>query len=122
MSARDFINAYETALGTQNWASVAPLISEQAIVIFSNGALHAGKDAVRTAYERNFQAIQNETYQISNVRWLSETADSASYVFEFHWSGFIEGQPASGSGRGTTVLAREGNHWRLVGEHLGPKT
>lgn len=60
MPAKDFVKEYETALGTQDWISVAPLISDDAIVIFSNGSLHAGKEAIKAAYQHNFSAIKGE--------------------------------------------------------------
>lgn len=121
MSARTFVDRYETALGTQDWGMVAPLIAESATVVFSNGAMHAGKDAIRRAYERNFATIKNETYRVENVRWLVETEDCAAYMFDFTWTGMVDGRPASGSGRGTAVLVRQGVDWVLVGEQLGPK-
>ncbi|MEM1130842.1 MAG: nuclear transport factor 2 family protein [Pseudomonadota bacterium] len=122
MSARDFVKEYETALGTQDWNAVAPLISDDARVVFSNGALHEGKDAIRAAYERNFETISNEDYRVENVHWLTESADSAAYMFEFYWTGTIDGREVSGSGRGTAVLVREADRWLLVGEQLGPKS
>ena len=57
VSAKSFVKEYEHALGTQDWRSVAPLISDDAIVIFSNGSLHAGKEAIRAAYQHNFNTI-----------------------------------------------------------------
>lgn len=122
MSARAFVTEYERALGTQDWAAVAPLIHDDAIVIFSNGALHAGKEAIRAAYERNFKTIRGEAYRIENVHWLVETAEAAAYSFEFHWTGLIDGRHASGAGRGTAVLVLEDARWVLVGEQLGPKS
>ncbi|MEO0914981.1 MAG: nuclear transport factor 2 family protein, partial [Pseudomonadota bacterium] len=68
MSAREFVKRYEAALATQDWAAVAPLISDQARVVFSSGALHAGKDAIRAAYEHNFSTIKGEEYRIENVQ------------------------------------------------------
>lgn len=122
MSAKDFVKEYEAALGTQDWAAVAPLISEDARVVFSNGSLLAGKPAIRTAYEHNFKTIKSEEYRIENVHWLVETPDSAAYMFEFSWIGFIDGSEASGAGRGTAVLVRTADRWMLVGEQLGPKS
>ncbi len=119
MTPSQFIEQYEAALGTQKWDVVSPLISAGAQVIFSDGSLHKGKDAVRAAYERNFEAIKNEDYQISNVHWLMESEDSAAYIFEFSWSGIIQGREASGSGRGTAVLILENGQWKLLAEHLG---
>lgn len=121
MSARSFVKAYEHALGTQDWTKVAPLISDDAVVIFSNGALHAGKEAIGRAYQHNFTTIKGEVYRIENVRFLVETPDAAAYSFEFLWTGVIDGRQASGSGRGTAVLAYQDDGWLLVGEQLGPK-
>jgi len=120
MSAKDFVTAYENALGTQDWAEVAPLISDEAVVVFSSGAMHVGKAAIRAAYERNFAAIKGEEYRIEDVKWLLEAPTAAAYMFDFHWSGVIQGKEASGAGRGTAVLARQTNRWVLVGEQLGP--
>lgn len=122
MSARVFVKEYEAALGTQDWTAIEPLIGDDARVIFSGGALLVGKEAIKVAYERNFNAIKGEEYRITNVHWITETADNAAYMFEFHWTGVIDDQEASGSGRGTAVLVRTDNRWVLVSEQLGPKS
>ena len=121
MTVEDFVRAYEAALASQRWAQVEPLVHEDACVTFSNGAVHAGKAAVRKAFEANFAAIENERYAVSNVRWLRRGDDVAVYVFDFAWSGRIGGKDARGAGRGTAVLARRGSEWQLLAEHLGPR-
>lgn len=122
MSASEFIKFYEAALRSQDWAKVAPLINEDARVVFSNGVLLDGKAAIQAAYEHNFSTIQNENFQILNVHWVLNGQDSAAYMFDFTWTGLIDGRKASGSGRGTTVLQRRGDGWVLVAEQLGPKS
>jgi ketosteroid isomerase-like protein len=121
MSPEEFIRAYEHALATQDWMNVDPLIHENACVTFSNGTVHKGKPAVRKAFEGNFSIIKDETYSISNVHWAIKDTETAVYLFEFNWSGLINDQPASGSGRGTSVLIKENDKWQLLVEHLGPK-
>ena len=115
----DFVEQYESALATQQWDAVSPLIHERASVVFSNGSVHKGKDAIRIAYERNFDAIKNEHYQVTNVHWLLDSADTAVYMFDFSWTGIIDGEEASGGGRGTAVLLLEDGRWQLLAEHLG---
>ncbi|WP_310618522.1 nuclear transport factor 2 family protein [Flexibacterium corallicola] len=120
MTPSDFIKQYETALGTQKWDVVSPLISDGASVTFSDGSVHKGKGAVRAAFEQNFEVVKDEDYKIANVHWLSKTSESAVYMFDFFWNGLIEGRKASGSGRGTAVLISKNDKWQLLAEHLGP--
>ncbi len=121
MNPDEFIQAYEQALATQNWMNVDPLVHENACVTFSNGTVHKGKHLVRKAFEGNFASIKDETYSISNVHWVIKAVETAVYLFEFNWSGLINDKPASGSGRGTSVLIKENDKWLLLVEHLGPK-
>jgi ketosteroid isomerase-like protein len=121
MNPEDFIHAYERALANQNWKDVDPLVHADACVTFSSGSVHKGKPQVKAAFERNFASIKEETYAITNVHWVLKGSESAVYLFDFNWSGIINGKPASGAGSGTSVLIKEGNDWKLITEHLGPR-
>ena len=121
MNPEEFVQAYEQALATQDWGYVEPLIHRDACVTFSNGTVHKGRLEVRNAFERNFSLIKDETYSITNVYWVMKGAETAIYLFDFNWTGLINGKQVSGSGRGTSVLIKEGNQWKLLVEHLGPR-
>ncbi len=121
MNPEDFIRAYESALASQDWSQVDPLVHADACVTFSNGAVHKGKHEVQKAFEKNFSLIKDETYSINNVHWVMKSPETAIYLFEFNWSGIINDKPASGGGRGTSVLVDEDGKWKLLVEHLGPK-
>lgn len=121
MTPESFIKKYGAALATQDWQQVDPLVYPDACVTFSSGAVHVGKTAVRQAFERNFSLIQDETYAIENVHWVMKGEDTAVYLFTFHWSGIINGKPASGAGTGSAVIINGANGWQLLVEHLGPK-
>ena len=121
MNPEDFIRAYELALASQDWSQVDPLVHADACVTFSNGAVHKGKREVQKAFEKNFSLIKEETYSINNVHWVMKSPETAIYLFEFNWSGIINDKPASGGGRGTSVLVDEDGKWKLLVEHLGPK-
>jgi ketosteroid isomerase-like protein len=118
MTAEEFIVHYEEALATQRWAAVEPLIHENCCVTISTGTVHKGKQAVRSAFERNFSTIEGEEYRISKVHWVMRTADIAVYLFGFEWTGRIDGREAAGAGKGTSVLVRNGADWQLLAEHL----
>lgn len=121
MNPEDFVQAYERALATQELIQVDPLIHSDACVTFSNGTVHKGRQEVRAAFERNFSSIRDEIYTISNVHWVMKSDRAAVYLFDFNWSGTINGKPASGAGRGTSVLIMDDGKWKLLVEHLGPK-
>jgi ketosteroid isomerase-like protein len=116
-----FIKKYEAALASQDWQQVDPLVHPDACVTFTSGAVHVGKTAIRQAFERNFSLIQDEAYKIENVHWVMREEETAVYLFTFHWSGLIKGEPASGAGTGSSVLVNGENGWQLLVEHLGPK-
>lgn len=120
MKPEEFIRAYELALGTQDWSKVEPLVHDEACVTFSNGSVHKGKAAIQKAFEHNFSLIRDETYSMSNIHWVLKSGMTAVYLFEFNWSGLINGKPARGAGRGTSVLTKKAGTWQLLIEHLGP--
>jgi ketosteroid isomerase-like protein len=120
MNPDQFIRAYEDALGTQDWSQVEPLIHDDACVTFSNGTVYKGKAEVRRAFENNFSIIKDEQYSMTSVHWIHRGTETAVYLFEFRWSGYIDGKPAQGAGRGTSVLIRKADRWQLLVEHLGP--
>lgn len=118
-TARDFLVSYEQALSRQDWTSIDGLIHEKCAVTFSEGT-YLGKQEVETAFKRAFSLIKNEIYKIRNLRVIQEAETFAVFVFEFDWTGRVEGRNASGSGRGTSVLCKENDRWQLLCEHLGP--
>ncbi len=122
MKPEEFIKAYETALAAQNWKNIEPLISESASVTFSDGTVHLGKGNVQTAFENNFRKIKSEEYVMDNIKWLHREENFAVYLFDFHWTGIVNGTSVSGNGVGTSVLIKEDYSWKLLTEHLGKKS
>jgi uncharacterized protein (TIGR02246 family) len=118
MSPSEFLSRYETATGSQDLESTLNLIAEDAVFLFSNGTTHLGKSAIRQVLAANFATIKDEIYRLSNVHWLATSDSVAACVFEFNWSGTINGEPASGHGRGTSVIRKDKGEWLVAHEHL----
>jgi ketosteroid isomerase-like protein len=118
MTPDEFMKFYEKATGSHDLEGTLRLIADDAIYFFSDTSSHVGKAAIRDVLVRNFDSIRNETYRLSDLRWLAANGDVAACVYEFHWSGEIGGEPRSGSGRGTSVLCRVETSWVVVHEHL----
>lgn len=120
MTAQELLQTYEKALAMQQWENVEPLMHPDVCVTFNNGT-YKGIEEVEGAFRRTFALIQDETYAISNVHWIREDDALAVCLYHFHWSGIINGQMASGGGRGTSVLVNENGRWQILTEHLGPE-
>lgn len=119
MRVEMFLKSYESALATQDWGAVAPFFHEDVCVTFSDGTFK-GKMEVQKAFEKTFTLIQDEKYAMSNIHWITQTEEYAVCLYNFTWSGLIDGKPASGGGRGTSVLVHEHGQWYILTEHLGP--
>lgn len=118
MTPAEFLREYETSGRTGGVDHTLRLIDDRAVYWFSDGTEHVGKSAVERAIRRNAEAIKDEAYRISDVVWVAESPDMAACIYRFEWSGLLRGARASGSGRGTAVLARRGDSWVVVHEHL----
>ena len=120
MTAQDHLKTYEKALATQQWENIAPLMHPDISVTFNNGT-YKGIAEVEGAFRKTFDLIEDETYTISNIHWIRNDESLAVCLYNFHWSGLINGQQASGGGRGTSVLVNENGRWLILTEHLGPE-
>jgi ketosteroid isomerase-like protein len=112
------MRAYETTTNAHDLEALLELIADDAIYLFSDRSSHIGKASIGRAIQINFDAIEGETYRIQHLKWLATSEDVAACVYEFDWSGRIEGKPASGAGRGTTVIRRMDGRWKVAHEHL----
>jgi ketosteroid isomerase-like protein len=118
MSPTEFIRAYEAATNAHDLEATLDMIADDAIFLFSDQASHVGKDAIRAAIQANFNAIKAEKYGINDLMWLASSEDVGACVYEFDWVGEVNGKPASGYGRGTTVIHRKRGKWQIAHEHL----
>ena len=118
MTPAEFMSEYANSGRTGGLQYTLSLIDDDAIFWFSDGTSHVGKDAVERVLRKNFELIENETYRISDIVWVAHSADFAACVYRFDWSGIVRGAPASGAGRGTSILARRADSWVVVHEHL----
>jgi ketosteroid isomerase-like protein len=117
-TADEFMLAYERATNSHDVEATLSLIDEDAVYLFSDESVHVGKGAIGKVLTRNFDLIEDESYSIQNVKWLADSGDVAACVYDYSWSGVINGELASGCGRGTTILRRNDDGWKVVHEHL----
>lgn len=117
MGPEDVLAAYEERINRHDFDLLAPLIAADATFWFSEGS-YSGHAAIRAAFERTWAALHNDTYQLSDRRWIAAGEDVAACSYRFSWTTTIDGQPRSGSGRGTTILRRDAGIWLIAHEQL----
>jgi ketosteroid isomerase-like protein len=108
---------YAELINRHDFTLLVPLIHPEASFWFSSGT-HAGIDAARAAFEATWRKLAEETYWLEDLTWIAIGDTAASCTYSFHWRATVEGQPAQGGGRGTTVLSRDDYGWRIRHEHL----
>jgi ketosteroid isomerase-like protein len=112
-----FMKDYEAATNSHQFGRVAPLIAVNAVYWFSDGSF-SGIEEIRQAFESTWQKIKNETYSINDMLWVVVEENTAVCIYRFEWSGMVGGQVRSGSGRGTNVLIKQNDEWKMLHEHL----
>jgi ketosteroid isomerase-like protein len=112
-----FLQNYEEANNSHVWSNVGPMIAPDATYWFTDGSF-TGLEEIRSAVEATFAKIQDEKYEIKDIRWPVVTEEMALCTYRFTWEGTIDGEKQSGSGRGTNILERRDGHWQIVHEHL----
>ena len=115
-----FLTEYIRRTNTHRFDEVAPLVDEDAVFWFSSGS-YRGLAAIRAAFEQTWSIIQDENYGVEDLEWLTIDGLAATCIYTFRWQGNIEGVIREGVGRGTTILRRDGERWRIIHEHLCPR-
>jgi ketosteroid isomerase-like protein len=117
MTARDVLKSYEVLLNRRDFDALAELIAADAVFWFSDGS-HRGLAEIRAAFDATWRALPEEIYWLDQLEWLAEGDLAAACAYRFNWRAVRNGEPISGTGRGTTVLSRSGGRWQIVHEHL----
>ena len=114
-----YLQAFEKANNGRDFTEIQPLISVDAIFWF-NGGVYEGKEEIGQAFEDIWHRIQEETYTISDVKWIAKNYWVSACVYSFKATGVTNSKKETYVGRGTNVLRRIGGNWRTVHEHLSP--
>lgn len=109
--------AYAELINRHDFSLLVPLIVPDASFWFTSGT-HQGHAAIRSAFERTWQRLADETYWLEDLVCIAMGDAAASCTYRFCWRATVDGHPATGTGRGTTVLARRDEAWCIVHEHL----
>lgn len=108
---------YEKANNSRVLERVLSHIAPDASYWFSDGSYY-GHAEIQGALQSTFDTIQNEVYSIHDLAWITATTDIAVCRYHFSWTGLVQGQPRSGTGRGTNVFVKHESGWLIEHEQL----
>jgi uncharacterized protein (TIGR02246 family) len=108
----------ERRLRAKDLQGTLELIADDAVYFWSNGVALFGKEAIAEGLRQNWEGIQDDTYETRDVTWVTQAEDAAACIYEFRWTGKIDGRTVGGRGRGSSVLRRIDGEWRVALEHL----
>lgn len=117
MTLEETFALYERMTNTTDFDQVSPLIAEDAVYWFADGRFE-GIAANQEAFEKTWNTIKDEKYQLTNIRWIGVSDNLAVCTYDFHSQGLVSGRPFSASGKGTNVFLSVDGQWKIVHEHL----
>jgi ketosteroid isomerase-like protein len=111
--------SFTAALIRRDIDAALALLADDVVFFYSNGTTIVGKDAFAAVMTASWKVVENYTYESTGSDWVMQTADAATVIYSFAWSGVARGAEVKGSGRGTRVFARQpGGGWLVAHEHL----
>jgi ketosteroid isomerase-like protein len=115
---QDCSTQFTVALVGRDLEAALALLSDEAVLFFSNGSVIAGKEAFAATMRVAWQVVEDYRYETLDQRWIAQNDDGAAVIYHFAWSGVARGASVSGGGRGTRVFVRTAAGWVIAHEHL----
>jgi ketosteroid isomerase-like protein len=111
------LKQYEAKISMHDFNELVPLISSDAVFWFNDGSF-CGLTQIRNAFEETWRKFPLENYWLEDLKWVACSAGSAGCAYHFRWRAVLNGKTMEGGGRGTTILRKEEDTWKIVHEHL----
>lgn len=116
------ITAFVDAMIRRDMPAALALLTDDVVLYYSNGSAIWGKQAFEATMTANWKMISDYTYKTIETKWIVESDRVAAVIYTLAWSGKVNGNAVGGEGRGTRVLQRDSNGWRIDHEHLSSGT
>ena len=112
------LDAFVAAMLRRDMAGALALLSDDVVLFYSNGTAIWGKDAFAANMSAAWKMISDYTYKTTESKWVVQSDSVATVIYTLAWSGKVNGNAIGGEGRGTRVLHRDAQGWRIAHEHL----
>ncbi len=119
-SVVQFLNRFEELSMMEDFGLLRDMIDEQAYFRFNDGD-YRGHEAIRAVFEKTWRGdptVKRARFFLSDIVVLTTDQSSATATYTYNWEGSQGGREFKIQGRGTRVLVREGDKFRIIHEHL----
>ncbi|MFD3273848.1 nuclear transport factor 2 family protein [Paenibacillus dendritiformis] len=117
MGYKNALDRYIEATNSHDFSNVGKWVDSNAVYWFSDKTCTTPEE-IQRYFENAWETVKEEKYSVTDVVWIAEDENSAACIYTYHWEGFIDGRYGSGKGRGTNVLVKRNDGWKIVHEHL----
>lgn len=117
---RDALDDYIAGTNAHDFDHVRPVLHPEVVFRFSDADC-ATLLAAQRYFEHTWSVVQDERYAAVDVAWRVPTPTTAIASYTYRWTGLVDGQRRSGSGRATNVFVTDpAGRWVLAHEHSSP--
>lgn len=111
------LNKYILLTNTHNFDELLSIIDENASFIFTDAKCNGIKE-IRAYFEKAWDEIKDEKYWITDINIIHTDQFVKILSYNFHYSGFSNGEFVSGMGKASNVFTNKNQRWVLMHEHL----
>ncbi len=119
---QDCVSSFIAAMLARDMAAALSLLTDDVVFFYSNGTALWGKKAFEATMTANWKVISDYKYSTIDSVWLAQSADMATVIYAFAWSGQVGGNAVKGDGRGTRVFQHGPEGWQICHEHISVGT
>lgn len=115
-----FLHHFEQVAMREDFDLLEAMIDERAFFRFNDGDF-VGRAAIRAAFEKTWRgdpSVRKSRFYLSDIVVLTTDAATATATYTYNWEGAHCDHQFRIEGRGTRVLAFDGDGFRIVHEHL----
>jgi ketosteroid isomerase-like protein len=117
-TAQTCASEFTAALIRRDIESALALLTDDVVFFYSNGSVIRGKEAFAGVMTASWKIVSDYKYETLDSSWIAETADAATVIYAFNWSGTAGDKSVTGGGRGTRVFSKQPGGWLIAHEHL----
>lgn len=74
----------------------------------------SARDALKRYEVEINKCVQEETYWLTDIEWITEFETAAVCNWTFHCEEIINGQPVESLGCGTSFFRKESDSWKIT--------